>query len=58
MSKNRILLICACGSSILILMQNMQQNLKDDEDWTIDALSVSEGKKYLANMILYCLHNK
>lgn len=40
-----ILLVCACGSSTSILMQNMRDNLKDDEkDWEIGALSVSEAK--------------
>ncbi len=41
----KILLVCACGSSTSILMQNMIDNLKEDEkDWTVEALSVSEGK--------------
>lgn len=40
-----ILLVCACGSSTSILMQNMRDNLRDEEkDWSIEALSISEAK--------------
>ena len=45
MSQRKILLICACGSSTSILMQSMRENLAEDENWEIVALSVSEGKK-------------
>ncbi len=40
-----ILLVCACGSSTSILMQNMRDNLAPEEkDWTVEALSVSDAK--------------
>ena len=40
-----ILLVCACGASTSVLMQNMKDNLKSNElDWNIDALSISEAK--------------
>lgn len=41
-----ILLVCACGSSTSILVQNMKDSRKaDEQDWEIEALSVSDGKK-------------
>lgn len=41
----KILLVCACGSSTTILMQNMRENLKEEEvGWSIEALSLSEAK--------------
>ncbi len=44
-----IVLVCACGSSTSILMQNMKSNLRDDEkDWKIEALSISEAKTKFA----------
>lgn len=40
-----ILLVCACGASTTLLMQNMIENLNDDEkDWHVEALSISEAK--------------
>ena len=40
-----ILLVCACGSSTSLLMQNMKENLSADEsNWNIEALSISEAK--------------
>lgn len=44
-----ILLVCACGYSTSLLMQNMRDNLREEEkDWTIEALSIAEAKTKFA----------
>lgn len=41
-----ILLVCACGSSTSILVSSMiNARSAEEQDWNIEALSVSDGKK-------------
>ncbi len=43
-----ILLICACGSSTSILVEDMKNHLKENEkEWLIDALSMAESRNSL-----------
>lgn len=40
--KVSILLVCAGGNSTSILVANMQKDLKEDENWFIEASSVND----------------
>ena len=52
--RKTILMVCAVGASSSLVVQRMKQNLNDDENWVIEARSLSELPNVIAkyDMIL------
>ena len=47
-SKKTVLLVCASGASTSLIVEQMKANLQDEEDWRIEARSVSEIPSFIA----------